>query len=113
MSLLLVLLEILQKGIVKQGNQLIILWFIYVFLFIFDYLFLIVATLIRKAQGLENFHEMKFNSDDDIWKLLMLEPQDYSQKAIHNPKTKALMEKITFDHGGEEFDKRYPLGIPT
>ncbi len=43
----------------------------------------------------------------------MLEPKDYSREAIHNPKTKAIMDKITFDHGGKEFDKRYPLGIPT
>ena len=56
---------------------------------------------------------MEFKSDDDIWKLLMLEPKDYSLDAIHNSKTKTMMDKITFDHGGEEFDKRYPLGIPT
>ena len=72
-----------------------------------------MATLLRKAQETDGFHDMNFKSDDDIWKLLMLEPKDYSQKAILNSKTKALMDKITFDHGGEEFDKRYPLGIPT
>ena len=72
-----------------------------------------MATLLRKAQETDGFQDMDFSSDDEIWKLLMLEPKDYSQKAILNSKTKALMDKITFEHGGEEFDEKYPLGIPT
>jgi len=43
----------------------------------------------------------------------MLEPNDYSQKAITNKRTQAIMDKVAFEHGGPEFDKRYPLGIPT
>lgn len=73
----------------------------------------ILATLLRKALETEGFHDKDFKSDDCIWKHLMLEPKDYSLNAINNPRTKALMDKITFEHGGEEFDKRYPLGIPT
>jgi 2-methylcitrate dehydratase len=43
----------------------------------------------------------------------MLLPHDFSHDAIYHPVTRALMEKMTFKHGGEEYDKRYPDGIPT
>ncbi|MEL7473927.1 MAG: hypothetical protein AAGK04_11475, partial [Planctomycetota bacterium] len=46
-------------------------------------------------------------------KPLMLEPADYSADAINNPRTRALMDKITFEHGGPDYDRRYPDGIPT
>lgn len=63
----------------------------------------IVSTLLRKAL------ETKMVG----WKELMLEPADYSPQAIFNPLTRALMEKIEFRHGGPDYDKRYPDGIPT
>jgi len=44
---------------------------------------------------------------------LLLTPEDYSQSAIFNEKTRALMEKIEFEYGGEEYDALYPQGIPT
>jgi len=50
---------------------------------------------------------------DAWWKNLMLVPQDYSPEAIVNCDTRAIMEKISFRHGGEEYDRRYPDGIPT
>lgn len=63
----------------------------------------IVSTLIRKAL------EKKAVG----WKELMLEPEDYSNDAIFHPVTRRLMEKIDFAHGGPEYDRRYPDGIPT
>ncbi len=63
----------------------------------------IVATLLRKALA----------SQKAGWTELMLEPYDYSADAIGNERTRALMEKIRFEHGGAEYDKRYPDGIPT
>src|SRR5207253_3034993 len=47
------------------------------------------------------------------FKSLMLLPHDFSSEAIHHPVTRTLMEKMTFRHGGEEYDRRYPDGIPT
>jgi 2-methylcitrate dehydratase len=43
----------------------------------------------------------------------MLEPADYSAEAISHPRTRSLMEKIEFAHGGPDYDARYPDGIPT
>ena len=63
----------------------------------------IVATLLRKA----------LSKQKASWKELMLEPYDYSADAIVNSRTRSLMEKIQFFHGGDEYDKRYPDGIPT
>ncbi|MHC5002257.1 MAG: hypothetical protein ACYTJ0_03965, partial [Planctomycetota bacterium] len=40
-------------------------------------------------------------------------PYDYRTDAIFHPETRAIMDKITFEHGGPEYDKRYPEGIPT
>ena len=43
----------------------------------------------------------------------MLAPADYGAEALFDKETRALMEKITFSHGGKEYDEKYPDGIPT
>ncbi len=68
----------------------------------------IISRLLRKAAEMGAPAE-----NDDAWIALMLEPADYGQAAIHDPATRAIMEKIRFEHGGEEYDRRYPDGIPT
>merc|ERR1712110_555195 len=50
---------------------------------------------------------------DEAWKGLMLSPYDYGAEALYDPDTRALMAKITFSHGGPEYDAKYPDGIPT
>lgn len=70
----------------------------------------IISTLLRKAY--EN-KKNKFKSLDDVWKSLMLLPKDYSHNALFHPQTRVLMEKCTFEHGGQEYDSKYPEGIPT
>jgi 2-methylcitrate dehydratase len=67
----------------------------------------IIATLLRKA--LENRSAGKPTD----WKGLMLNPLDYNRDAVFNPLTRQLMAKIDFRHGGDEYDRRYPDGIPT
>lgn len=69
----------------------------------------IVATLLRKAVELG----VEGATTDDLWQKLMLSPYDYSPDAINNPATRAIMTQIEFEHGGEEYDTRYPDGIPT
>lgn len=67
----------------------------------------IIATLLRKAiEGRAAGRATK-------WEELILLPEDYSAAAIGNPLTRALMDKIRFAHGGAEYDRRYPDGIPT
>ncbi|MCA3004005.1 MAG: MmgE/PrpD family protein [Phycisphaerales bacterium] len=63
----------------------------------------IIATLLRKA--------LQARSTD--WAELMLGPYDYNDAAIHDPLTRKLMAKIQFKHGGQEYDAKYPEGIPT
>ncbi|RMH26277.1 MAG: hypothetical protein D6693_07430 [Planctomycetota bacterium] len=93
----------------------------------------IIATLVRKALDKKNaggtgvspvdaggtgvspvldFGEAS-DSHAAAWKALMLEPADYSKDAIADPRTRAIMDKIEFRHGGPEYDRRYPDGIPT
>ncbi len=67
----------------------------------------IIATLLRKA--LEN----RAAGRPTDWKGLMLNPLDYSKDAVFNPRTRELMARIDFVHGGPEYDRRYPDGIPT
>jgi len=43
----------------------------------------------------------------------MLSPYDYGADALFNPVTRKLMEKVSFEHGGKEYDEKYPEGIPT
>lgn len=80
----------------------------------------IVATLIRKAlehrQRSGGFPPADpSSSNGDVWKSLMLSPYDYAEddRAIFNPLTRRLMEKISFEHGGPSYDRKYPDGIPT
>lgn len=63
----------------------------------------IIGTLLRKAI------EQRRTS----WRELMLMPEDYDEPALHHPLTRRLMEKIDFQHGGPDYDARYPEGIPT
>lgn len=76
----------------------------------------IVSTMLRKAIEIAREHgpgAVVGGGNDEAWKTLMLGPYDYSEQAIVDPQTRALMEKITFEHGGPEYDRRYPDGIPT
>jgi 2-methylcitrate dehydratase len=68
----------------------------------------IVGRLLRKAEllGAEG-------SSDSLWKKLMLMPEDYGREAIFDPATRGWMNLMSFEHGGEEYDSRYPEGIPT
>ncbi len=72
----------------------------------------IVATLLRKAMEGGTAGEWVRGSDA-LWQSLMLLPEDYAQEAIFDPRTRNLMAKIAFVHGGPEYDDRYPEGIPT
>ena len=69
----------------------------------------IVATLLRKSADLAPARR----TTDDLWKALMLLPEDYEESAIHTPRTRDLMARTAFVHGGPEYDSRYPDGIPT
>jgi 2-methylcitrate dehydratase len=63
----------------------------------------IIATLLRKA----------FEKKQAGWKELMLLPADYDDAALVNPLTRQLIDRIAFQHGGPEYDAKYPDGIPT
>ncbi len=75
----------------------------------------IVSTLLRKAleANAAAGGTAIGGSNDDWWCHLMLGPHDYAPDAIANPLTRSLMEKISFEHGGKEYDAKYPDGIPT
>jgi 2-methylcitrate dehydratase len=69
----------------------------------------IVATLLRKALESKEIAQ----DTNSLWKQLMLMPHDYSHEAINNAHTRKLMDSIQFEHGGKEYDEKYPDGIPT
>lgn len=50
---------------------------------------------------------------DEAWMGLMLSPYDYGKDALQDPDTRAIMSKVSFSHGGPEYDAKYPDGIPT
>lgn len=68
----------------------------------------LVCTMLRKA-----IEAGRIGAGNNAWKQLMLTPFDFNDAAIHHPLTRRLMERMTFQHGGEEYDRRYPDGIPT
>jgi 2-methylcitrate dehydratase len=73
-----------------------------------------VCTKLRKALELRQSRNGTPPGLGELgFKELMLLPYDFSHEAIHHKTTRALMEKMTFSHGGPEYDRRYPDGIPT
>lgn len=76
----------------------------------------IVSRLLRKAIYREERMLPPLEKDltsDDLWCVLMLTPFDYSPEALGDPKTREFMSLIEFEHGGREYDAKYPEGIPT
>jgi 2-methylcitrate dehydratase len=69
----------------------------------------LVCTKVRKALELRaNGFKGRYG-----FKELMLTPHDFAPKALKDPLTRALMAKMSFEHGGKEYDDKYPDGIPT
>jgi len=76
----------------------------------------IISRIIKKALKLgSSTIDSIYKSEglDGLWKKLILTPHDYSPEALLDAETKEIISKITFEHGGKEFDSRYPEGIPT
>lgn len=47
------------------------------------------------------------------WQDLMLTPHDFAPGALKDPLTRGMFDKMSFEHGGESYDSKYPDGIPT
>jgi 2-methylcitrate dehydratase len=47
------------------------------------------------------------------WEGLMLLPDDYADAAIRDPAVRSLIDRIVIEHGGPDYDRLYPDGIPT
>jgi 2-methylcitrate dehydratase PrpD len=43
----------------------------------------------------------------------MLLPDDYADAAIRDPAVGSLIDRIVIEHGGPDYDRLYPDGIPT
>merc|ERR1712060_320245 len=69
----------------------------------------IVSRILVKAQKAGKVPDTM----DAALKEFMLAPYDYGAEALYDADTRALMAKITFSHGGPEYDAKYPDGIPT
>lgn len=71
----------------------------------------IIATVLRKAYDARRAGWDGKNG----WRKLMLAPADYAEdeSALFHPLTRRIMQQIDSRHGGEEYDRRYPDGIPT
>lgn len=71
------------------------------------------CTKLRKAIELHAAQGEKQVGHRLGWKELMLLPHDFTHDAIVHPVTRSLMAKMTFEHGGPDYDAKYPDGIPT
>ncbi len=69
----------------------------------------LVCTMLRKALELRTARKNFTPS----WKDLMLLPHDFGPQALRDPLTRELMGKMSFEHGGADYDAKYPDGIPT
>lgn len=75
----------------------------------------IISRLLAKATGQTSSANVRtgLTNREEAWKEWMLTPYDYGLEAMNDSLTRDLMTKIEFEHGGPEYDARYPDGIPT
>jgi 2-methylcitrate dehydratase len=77
----------------------------------------IISRLLAKATGQVSGGgppvKTRVSNREEAWKEWMLTPYDYGHEALNDKLTRSIMETIEFEHGGPEFDSRYPDGIPT
>lgn len=75
----------------------------------------IIGTLLRKAieRATAVTSPARPNDEITLWRDLILLPHDYDDAALFHPITRELMSRIEFVHGGPEYDRKYPDGIPT
>lgn len=67
----------------------------------------IVSRLLKKAM-----EDLGGETSDDLWKRLMLLPEDYGDRALFDEDTRRIMSLIEFEHC-PDYDALYPEGIPT
>ena len=71
-------------------------------------LLFIIATVLQKAARMGALDRKNFG-----WSQGMLLPEDYSEAALADVGVHAIMQKINIVHGGLEYDRLYPEGLPT
>jgi 2-methylcitrate dehydratase len=73
-------------------------------------MFYIMATLLRKAY---EYDCPDWREPQQCWRDLMLLPEDYSEESLHSPLSQTLIDRMVLVHGGADYDRLYPEGIPT
>ncbi len=73
----------------------------------------LVCTMLKKALELHAAGAEKKLGRPLGWKDVMLTPHDFDPTSLKDSLTRSLMAKMTFEHGGAEYDAKYPDGIPT
>ena len=68
--------------------------------------FILARTLLKAREAVAR-------GDSIGWESLMLLPDDYADAMIASGDVKRLIDRIVIEHGGAEYDRRYPEGIPT
>jgi 2-methylcitrate dehydratase len=64
----------------------------------------ILSILLHKAFTMGD--AVPKNDNDAVWKALILTPADYSKDMLVNSDVRALMNKMSFKHGGQEYDEK-------
>jgi hypothetical protein len=72
-----------------------------------------LAKATGQVSGADGAVQTKVQSREHAWKEWMLTPYDYGHEALNDTLTRQIMGTIEFEHGGPEYDARYPDGIPT
>jgi 2-methylcitrate dehydratase len=71
----------------------------------------IVSRMLKNA--IDRKDQLAGADNDTAWKTVMLSPYDYSLEAVFDAETRRFMNLIEFEHGGKDYDDKYPEGIPT
>ncbi len=73
----------------------------------------LVCTMLKKALELHAAGAEKKLGRPLGWKDVMLTPHDFDPTSLKDSLTRSLMAKMAFEHGGADYDAKYPDGIPT
>lgn len=75
--------------------------------------YILARTLLKAGRAAREAGQAAPSAAPLGWESLMLLPEDYSDEAIRDPAVARLIARMTIEHGGADYDARYPDGIPT
>ena len=72
-----------------------------------------MSTVLKKAIQIRDLKYLRLENIEHLWRITMIGPMDYAKEALRDKNLELLMNKVSIEHGGNDYDLAYPEGLPT